>query len=336
MLAIPDRAAHVTKLADWVELTTVRSPDGLIGFSTLASAYALSEEEQPHDIGEEDADGEALLIAVQHEIESRRTCIGPDYPFWVDAKGEYIQVSPAPTLAGAIYLFCLFLSHAYDRTIIPEAMAPGVDNAARDLFQACATVAAAGYVEGIAISFGWPRPEGTRFLEALHRVWELFGDGKPVDEPRPAAPEEVKDDGIDIIAWRPSPDALPGTLYLLGQAASGADWVDKSVVSDSERFHKYWFQRQPATPHQNAMFIPFCLEPKGQNQEVNAAQEVLVDHMQRLMHKHGIIFYRYRVACYAAKGLHIHGQGQYLIERVADLPRIVEWVRVYSQTLRAA
>ena len=84
------------------------------------------------------------------------------------------------------------------------------------------------------------------------------------------------------------------------------------------------------------MFMPFCLEPKGQSQEVYAAQEVLVDHVQRLMPKYGIILYRYRIAYYAAKGLHIHGQGQYLIERVADLPRIVEWVREYSRTLRAA
>ncbi len=335
MLAVPDRSAHVTKLADWVELSAVRSHDGRIGFSTLISSYALSEEEQSDDIGKQDADDEALLIAVQHEIESRRKCIGCDYPFCVDVKGEFIQVAPEPTLVGAIYLFCLFLSHAYDRTIIPKALAPVIDNTARDLFQACATVAAAGYVEGVAISFGWPRPKGEAFLEALRRIYALFGDGTPVANPRPAAPEDVKDDGVDVIAWKPSPDGLPGTPYLLGQVASGENWIDKSIAADAEMFHRYWFDRQPATPHQNAMFIPFCLEPKGQKYDV-AGQELLVDHMQRLTHKYGIIFYRYRVASYAAKGLRIHDQGQHLIERVADIPRIVEWVREYSQALRAA
>src|SRR5262249_52379682 len=155
--------------------------------------------------------------------------------------------------AGAIYLFCLFLSHAYDHSIIPKALAPTIDNAVRDLFQACSTVAAAGYVEGIAMSFGWPRPAGAHFLESLRRIYALLGAGTPGTEPRAAAPEDVKDDGVDIIAWRPSRDNLPGTHYLLGQVASGENWVDKSVAADSEMFHKYWFYPQPATPHQNAM-----------------------------------------------------------------------------------
>jgi hypothetical protein len=322
-------------LADWVELSAVRSRDGRIGFSTLLSSYTFSEEEQSDDIGTQDADDEALQIAVQHEIESRRKIIGPGYPFCVGANGGFIQAAAEPTLVGAIYLFCLFLSHAYDRTIIPKALAPVIDNTARDLFQACATVAAAGYVEGVAMSFGWPRPAGEAFLEALRRIYALFGDGTPVAEPRPAAPTEVKDDGVDVIAWKPSPDGLPGTQYLLGQVASGENWVDKSIAADAEMFHRYWFHPQPATPHQNAMFMPFCLEPKGQNQDV-AAQELLVDHMQRLTHKYGVIFYRYRIASYAAKGLLIHDHGEHLIERVADIPKIAEWVQEYSQALKAA
>lgn len=335
MLSIPDRTEHVTKLADWLELSALHAPDGRIGFGTLVSASDLSIEEQEEDITDEDIRQESLVISVQAEIEARRKMVGSnDYPFVVDQNGTALKFSGTLTTIGAIYLFCLFLSHAYDRTIIPKALAPEIDNATRDLFQVCATVAAAGYVQGVATSFGWPRPDGTAFLAALRRIYQLFGDGTPVDAPPPAAPAQVKDEGIDIVAWRPTPDGLPGTHYLLGQVASGNDWRDKSVVAYIELFHQYWFHRQPASQHQPAMFMPFCLEPKGVDDAVDA-QEVAVDNMQRLTSQFGVLFYRYRMANFAAIGLQSAQSGN-LVERVDELPRVTEWVTLYSQRLKAA
>lgn len=64
-------------------------------------------------------------------------------------------------------------------------------------------------------------PERQAFRAALKVIYAKFGDGQPVHVPRPAARANVKDEGIDVIACRPSPDGLPGTHYLLGQVASG-------------------------------------------------------------------------------------------------------------------
>lgn len=334
MLAIPDGTVHQTKLADWLELNALSSPDGRIGFGTLVSASDLSTEEQPEDIGEEDSRDERLVLSVQGEINRRRESIGEDYPFQIDATGRYMKTATTITDAGAVYLFCLFLSHARDRTVIPKRLAPRVTNRVRDLFQACATVAAGGFVQGPAVSFGWPRPHKTAFLAALHHVYARFGDGKPLRRPRPAASPQIKDDGIDVIAWRSPIDGLPGTQYLLGQVASGGDWMHKSVVTDSKHFHKYWFEHQPACQHQDAMFMPFCLEPPEAAQGFSY-EDLLKDHMQSLSYRHGNVFYRYKVARYVVEGLRIHREGHHAIERTSDLPKIVKWVRVYSKRLRA-
>ena len=321
-------------LADWVELNALHSPDGRIGFGTLVSASDMATEEQDEDIADEDVRQDDLVVSVQAEINERRKVVGPDYPFSVDGNGAAMQMVADVTPVGAIYLFCLFLSHAAVRTIIPEELAPEVDNDVRDLFQVCATIAAAGYVEGIGTSFGWPRPDGAEFLPALQRIYALFGDGTPVDEPPPAAPDDVKDDGIDVIAWRPSPDGLPGTHYLVGQVASGKNWRGKTVKAYMDSFHQYWFTRQPASPASPAMFMPFCLEPKA-NEDFDR-QEIAVDHMQKLVNQFGILVYRYRMASYAARGLKVNAESGHLIERLDELPRVAQWVRDYSDRLRAA
>ena len=332
MLSIPDLTEHVTKHADWFELSALRAPDGRIGFGTLVSAADLEIEEQEPDIADEDLRQEGMVIAVQAEIAQRLKVIGPDYPFVVDESGAGMQMAGAITPVGAIYLFCLFLSHAYDRTIIPESLKPDIDHNARDLFQVCATVAAAGVVQGIATSFGWPRPDEARFLDAVKRIYGLFGDGTPHVHPPAGAPEQVKDDGIDVIAWQPSADGLPGTTnYLLGQAASGKDWRGKSVVTYITAFHQFWFSRQPASLPHPAMFMPFCIESKG-GDDAALTQENLAGLMQKLTAQFGLIVYRYRMAHYAARGLQGREDDGHLVERADDLPQVEQWVQAVSYT----
>ena len=334
MLSIPDLNEHVTMLADWLELKALLSPDGRIGFGTLVSATDLDIEEQEEDIADEDLRQEGTVIAVQSVIAERRKVVGSaDYPFVVDDDGSAMQRVAPVTPVGAIYLFCLFLSHAYDRTILPEALAPKIDNDVRDMFQVCATVAAAGYVDGPAMSFGWPRPDSASFLDALKRIYGMFGDGTPHDSEPAGAPEQVKDDGIDVIAWKPSPDGLPGTQYLLGQVASGNDWDKKSVITYIDMFHQFWFSRQPASPETPAMFMPFCFKSK-RDEDATLTQENAVGKMQRLTAQFGVLFYRYRMLHYAAKG--IIASAQHLVERIDELPRVQLWVQEYSDQLWAA
>lgn len=335
MLALPDMTVHRTKLADWLELSALSTVDGRVGFGAFVSASDQSKDDYSGDIAEEDTSTEALVLSVQNEIKRRREVIGSGYPFRIDETGNFVHLVTNISETGVAYLLCLFLSHVKDRTIIPKKLAPKINNRVRDLFQACATVAAGGYVEGPAISFGWPRPNGTKFLNALHEVYKQFGDGTPLKHPRPAASKFVKDDGIDIIAWHPSIDKLAGTAYLVGQVASGEDWVDKSVVADSQHFHNYWFKHPPATKHQDAMFMPFCLEPP-ESDAVSSYEEVLNDHMQSLISRYGYVFYRYRIAHYVEHGMRFHNEGQHINERAKDFAKISKWVNSYRKRLLAA
>ena len=335
MFSVPDDTVHRSLIADWLELEAIASPDGRIGFGTLVSASALAEDHQPEDVADEDQADDDLVLRVQAEIARRLHNVGDDYPFRIDDKGRALQLTTPFSQAGSAYLFCLFLSHSFDRTIVPKHLAPRVTNHLRDLFQACATVAAAGYVKGPAMSFGFPRPDGATFLKALHKVYALFGDGKPRKRPRVAAAKKIKDNGIDIIAWRRSIDNLPATHYLIGQVASGADWVSKSVKPDREHFHEYWFEDKPGSQPEDAMFMPFGLKPEEPEDGI-AYDEVLVDYMQSVAYRYGNLFYRDRIARHLAEGLQIAMAGETAIERTSDIGKIVTWVNRYSDRLRVA
>ncbi|MGA2724151.1 MAG: hypothetical protein ABSG79_17295 [Bryobacteraceae bacterium] len=335
MLAIPDTTVHRTKLADWLELNAISSPDGRIGFGTLVSAALVAEDEQLQDISDEDIREDRIVLYAQEEIARRLKNIGDDYPFRIDAKGRSMQFVTPLTRAGSVYLFCLFLSHAYDRTIIPKSLAPKLTNRVRDLFQACATVAAGGFVQGPSISFGFPRPDGATFLKALRRAYRLFGDGEPHARPRASATLNVKDNGIDVIAWRRSIDNLPCTLYLIGQVASGKDWEGKSVVTDRRHFHDYWFTHKPASPPHDAMFMPFGLEPHDPG-DGTTYEVVLKDYMSSNGYRYGNLFYRDRIAKHVADGLHVAANGEQDIERVSDITKVVTWVNKYTERLREA
>ncbi len=52
---------------------------------------------------------------------------------------------------------------------------------------------------------------------------------------------------------------------MVAQVASGANWKQKSVISDRAHFHDYWFQRKPASPVTDAIFMPYGLEPDLRN-----------------------------------------------------------------------
>lgn len=335
MFSIPDETVHRTKVADWLELKAIASPDGRVGFGTLVSATAMADDEHKPDVADEDRAEDQFVLRVQAEIARRRENILDDYPFRIDDKGRVLEFIQPVTLVGSVYLFCLFLSHAFDRTIMPKKLAPNVTNQVRDLFQACATIAAGGFVLGPSMSFGFPRPDGSGFLKALHRVYALFGDGKPRKKPRVAAAKKIKDSGIDVIAWKRAIDNLPCTLYLIGQVASGKNWMGKSVIPDRKHFHEYWFEDVPGSQPTDAMFVPLGLEPEDP-EDGTPYDEVLKDHMQSVGYEFGMLFYRDRVTRYLADGLQLVQAGEQHIERVPDLTKVVNWVDAYAKKLRAA
>lgn len=310
-------------LADWIEFKVLTSEYDSFLLNELLYIADEEQDEENIDFVEQDAKNEELLETAIAELEQRREFLKHAYPFDFTLEGSELVLKEDIGEGGYVYLYCLFFSHINrEDVLIPD---PPHSNADREIMQICSTLAAAGKLQGNAVSFGFPRPDHSNFIDALRKVFEKIGEGIVVDTIPDGAPSNEKDARIDIIAWENTPDSGAGRIYLLGQVASGANWNDKSIIGEIEPFHNIWFIRQPASNAIPSMFIPFCLDVDS---------KFLKDKLYYETIKFGNLLYRYRLPLYASKGYELAATQQengLYIERFDDFYKVKEYVNNFRQ-----
>ncbi|WP_434107945.1 hypothetical protein [Paraburkholderia caffeinilytica] len=319
-----DCEVHV--IADWFEFYVLMSEFSSASFRDIQRMWDRrrnAENSAPDGRKEEffghDGD-EQFLETILQEIRNRIEYLGEAYPFEFNASEEGLLVKEELKVGHTVYLFCLLLSNVNNAAIFElDQFSYELDNFVRDLFQACSTWAAAAVLSGSACSFGFPRPDGSNFLNKLREVYALFGEGEVRAAPLPGVSSSPKDEGIDVIAWGHRTDAAPGRFYVLGQVATGGNWPGKSVVEYIRPFHENWFSEIPPSPPTAALFIPHCVPLTG---EATLKQQVSI-----LTRRYGQVYYRYVIPKLADSGHALACNDEKLsIERADDIEHIRTWV----------
>lgn len=321
-------------LCDWVEIKVLSSKLGEFRLNSLRRLWDINRETEDSDpegcssseldtdqSGASGQDDEAFITSLTTQFIERASVLGSTYPFEL-VDGSKLRVKGPPDDGGYIYLFCLLLSYSNGKELLTGDWLPQVNNRVRDLFQACATVAAAGHINGCAISFGWPRPyQNPPFLAKLRSVYQLLGEGQLVARPRPGVSPAPKDEEIDIIAWQPSNDGGAGKPYLLGQVASGENWEAKAIHgAPIDNFHKNWFEDQPRSTPIGSIFIP------GEVLPINRADS-RADRLQAITAKFGRVFDRLRLPYFLQAGIELaQNRAELVVERHEEISEIGFWV----------
>jgi len=327
-----DCDVHV--IADWFEFYVLKSEYRTASFHDIQRMWDRrrnTEDTTPDGRRDNSAarDGdEQFLEMVLSEIRERISCLGASYPFEFNASEEMLQLKDESQVGHSVYLFCLLLSNAKKAEIFElDIFSYELTNAVRDLFQACSTWAAASVVGGSACSFGFPRPDGSNFLDKLREVYARFGEGKVRDEPLPGVSSSPKDEGIDVIAWSHRPDDAAGRPYILGQVATGGNWPSKSVVEYIRPLHENWFSEIPPSMASAALFIPYCIPLTG-----DATRKQQIDILTR---RYGYVYYRYIIPTLASKGCELAENDHSLsIERTDEIKNIRSWVDDTLENMR--
>ena len=342
-LNLPPLKDRTDVLADWVELRTLADSNGVFQFSKLKRYWDTqrnsedtdvegrhTEEENTDEEGVSGYDEDKFLDAITDELGERSKKLASSYPFHFSDDGLRFTLKQDLSLGCWTYLLCILFDHNKVGEMWSGKWIPSITNIERDLLQVCSTLAAASMVRGCAVSFGWPRPNSNPpFLQKLKEVYEKFGEGRPRQTALRGASPMVKDEEIDIIAWQPRTDGAAGTIYMLGQVASGDNWRGKSILGGPIRyFHETWFEIIPPSEPLAAIFIPHAVPPMGEGTRK--------DRIERLTVGYGMLFDRMMLPRMTQDGhlLAMDATKNFYIERVDECPKIQLWVDAQINSLR--
>lgn len=252
--------------ADLIELTAWLASHKRALLTDLVAALEIGQDEYENlDVVIETRD--RITAETAGEIEYRARQLGEAYPFALDKRGSLLSFRDGHNWGRTLYLLSLVLSHLSSEgsPVLEQAGLLPADAEVvllRRWFQVCAAASIAAEIGGDAWTFGWPRPDGSAFLDKLKAIWGHLKDGSVREEPQPGSPCCVKDDEIDIIAARRSCDDSLGFPIILAQVASGKNWRSKPLRGHADYvFYPEWFSELPASQTLVYHVIPFAVDP---------------------------------------------------------------------------
>ena len=345
-LASPDIKSSPSLLADWLELQVLFSPRRSVRRAELDSIFRLTVEERllrmhrDETTGDRD-DGEILefeledlVASVTQELEWRIEKLGDAYPFRLEKIGgggapgwELLAAGDPTKIENIIYITCLLIVAFRRGLLVPQ---PGSETFTNHhigrLFQICACLALGGYLSGEVVSFGWPRAEGDSFLPALQRAWNCFGAYQVVEAIPEGAPHNLKDGGLDVIAWRHFRDERPACILIFGQAASGDDWIRKSALEPANTLVGSWFISFRPKAWLPATIMPFIVHEDLDRESSKDVERSIRGRMQYHEQSHGLILDRIRVASSAHHALTSREIDRSRIDGADRIAELITWV----------
>lgn len=308
--------------ADFLELAAFFAADGFVRITDIANEASIGADEESSDLEDEMRDGvEELVSEVVQRIEGRSDVLASEYPFRLDQNGDILSYEDAGNSLGrCAYVLSLVLSNLQAPVLYGSPLRPeeGEIRRLRQLFQYMSTAALAAEVQGVAWSFGFPRPDGSSFLKKLEEIWSTFDDGSV--RRKPGASEHVKDDEVDVFAARLHPDRQPGFLFAAAQVATGRDWRAKSLLGHQGAFNHSWFADPPVTRFIPYMIVPFAVDDLKFRRDVS---------------KLGNVLHRLRVPRRVSEAQRLVDSGVE-IEAYDRLQEVVDWVDDYRDRAREA
>lgn len=270
-LPLPSAPTDELMLADWIEILALISPDENSSRGDLESALRTSSVLEAKG----EAGIEEKCLQVFKELEERSKAAHDSYPFAIDTGIVSVKDKREQFIA---YLFCLFLS--YFKWKSQRHKEVGINPWL--LFEDLSSVAAKNYVAGEVITFGTSRGTSTKAAKAFRAIVDQLahelGEGGGF---RDQSVKGVKDDKVDLVAWKDSKDALPSKLVLFGQCAAGAGWLGKDRELAPQAFWDQWMSVGKVSQLLRSFYMPHRIQR---------------DRWNRRARRTGLLFDRCRIA----------------------------------------
>ena len=255
----PSDKAH--ELADYVELVAWR--DG--SMSAVALIRFLGRREDPDysaGVPEED-EVDTVVEDTFGEIERRREACAGDYPFVLGDRGAIVRRQGGHTggQANAMHAIYEYLLLATRLDMKNDRRHGGYDGTR--LLEDLAAEAARSYLGGRSESMVFGTAASARgFPDRINKLCARIGEGGGFFGHGGTASRQ-QDGKLDIVAWTPFSDRLPGQLIMFGQCKTGTHYKDQLAQHQPDAFCRKWLRTQPAVTPTRAFFRSEALPRSG-------------------------------------------------------------------------
>ena len=248
----PSLRAEEHELADFLELAAWR--DGGVSAVALSRLLGrLGENDYSSGVPEEEEEDPAVENAFA-ELERRRDACDGGYPFVLGDKGVTVRLDEPEDEAGvarhAIYKYLLLATRLNMKDNRCHA---GCDGAL--LFEELAAESAKLYLgaRSESLVFGTAAGAGD-FPGKIDELCERMGEGGGFCN-RDGAPPRAQDGKLDVVAWKPFADRLPGKLIAFGQCKTGTHYEGELTQLQPGSFCSKWIHTPPAVTPVRMFFL---------------------------------------------------------------------------------
>ena len=201
------------------------------------------------------------------EIERRIEACDGRYPFQVDSTATALRYLPISNDCKHLAYKCLLLATRLNMS--SNRIHAGIDGT--NLMEWISANVARRYLgdraESLVFGTAESAPDFPRRVESLcHSIGEGGGF-----ENRSGNSRRVKDDKLDVVAWKAFADRREGKLVAFGQCKTGTNWKRDVTQLQPGNFCSKWFKSQPVLEPLRMFFISEALPSfDWRNQSVDA------------------------------------------------------------------
>lgn len=253
----PSAKADDHEWADFVELVSWR--DGRMSAVDLTRHIGRLDEADYSDGGVQEQEEESVDILAEDvfaELERRAKVCAHGYPFSIGNDGQSARFI-GDGVGDAQHATYAFLLLATRLNMTADRVHGEIDGTA--LFEEMAAESARSYLgaRSKSVVFG-TAAQDAGFKEKVEDICTRIGEGDGFND-RGGDGRRQKDGKLDVVAWTPFSDGLPGKLIVFGQCKTGTHFKDQLAQLQPDAFCRKWFLSQPALLPVRAFFVSEAL-----------------------------------------------------------------------------
>ena len=236
-LAPPSPRAHVHELADFAELTCWQ--DGVTSATALSNSLARLEENDYSDGVPEEDEIDGRIEEAYEEMERRSEACGGGYPFEIGGQGlTILAIQDSGNPRHVVYQYLLLATRLNMSNNRSHA---GIDGTL--LFEELSAEVARVYFGDRAqsIVFGTASSKANFAGKVNDLCFQLKEGGGFVDNSG-SRRTRARDGKLDVVAWKPFTDELPGKLIGFGQCKTGTHYENELTQLRPDAFRDKWLR----------------------------------------------------------------------------------------------